>query len=363
MRAEGLEIDVRARFPGFSLEINHSFALKGCTAVFGPSGAGKSTLLRLIAGFARPDAGRVAFRGRAWCDTANGAFVPARRRPVGTVFQEGRLFPHLTIAENLHYADKRSSSEQKRYDMAEIVDAFGLASLMHRRPPGLSGGERQRAAIARTLLTRPDLLLLDEPLSALDGPRKAEIIPYLDDLAERFGAPTIYVSHNVEEIIRLAEEVLILKSGRIEAAGATAATLNAYGDAIGAGDFATASIAEGRVVAHDERYFLTKVAIGNGVVSVPINRAKAIGENVRLRIEARNVAIATAPPSALSIRNVLKAAVTEIKGEDGSPFVTVSMATAGAVIRAQVTRAAAEDLNLSRGLDVFALVKSASFDL
>lgn len=363
MRAEGLEVDVAARFPGFSLSIAHNFALNGCTAVFGPSGAGKSTLLRLIAGFSRPEAGSITFRGQTWFAGDQRRFIPARRRPVGVVFQQDRLFPHLTVEGNLHYADRRCRSADRRYEIAEIIKAFDLEKLLARRPRTLSGGERQRAAIARTLLTRPDLLLLDEPLSALDAGRKGEIIPYLDDLAGRFGAPTLYVSHNIDEIVRLADEVVILKSGRVEAAGPTAATLNAYaGPALSEGA-AHACVFEGRVCAHDRRRLLTKVALGEELISVPLNDSKAVGAPARLRIDARNVAVATVAPSGLSIRNVLKTVVSDISGDEGSPFVTVAMQASGGVLRAQITRAAAEDLGLARGMKVFALVKSASFDL
>ena len=331
-------------------------------AVFGPSGAGKSTLLRLIAGFLRPDAGRICFGETLWCDTERRIFTSPHQRRVGTVFQDGRLFPHLNVEQNLHYADRRSHMNGERYDFSDIVDAFDLSGLLPRAPDTLSGGERQRVALARTLLTRPDLLLLDEPLSALDRRRKAEIIPYLDDLAGRFGAPVIYVSHNLEEIVRLARRTAIMTAGRIDAEGPTAEVLNAYGVGPDADAFAPGAVLEAVVADHDEKRLLTHVSVGEGVLSLPINKHKPVGDAVNIRIDARNVAIATAPPTGLSIRNALPATIAAIKAEGNSPFTIVELMSSGALLRAQVTKAAVEELGLEQGQAVFALVKAASFD-
>ncbi|MEM9495148.1 MAG: molybdenum ABC transporter ATP-binding protein [Pseudomonadota bacterium] len=354
-----LDIRTRIAFDGFSLDVAQSIELSGCTAIFGPSGAGKSTLLRLIAGFAKPDRGAIRFQDTTWCDTEARIFVAPHERPIGMVFQDGRLFPHLTVEQNLLYAERRSSISENGYKRADIIDAFDLSPLLHQRPGKLSGGERQRVALARTLLTRPRLLLLDEPLSALDRDRKSEILPYLEDLPERFGAPVIYVSHNVEEIIRLADRTLIQKDGRIVAAGPTADILSGH-----ATDppFHTGSVLRGVVAAHDEKYLLTRVTIGDGVLSLAQNTRKKIGDAVNIHIDARNVAIATEAPTGLSIRNVLPATVREIGEASDSPFVDVIMDISGAVLKAHVTRAAVDDLSLAPGQSVFALIKSASFD-
>ncbi|MCG8441515.1 MAG: molybdenum ABC transporter ATP-binding protein [Caulobacterales bacterium] len=363
MSAERLFIDARLAFPGFALEVAQPLSLAGCTAVFGPSGGGKSTLLRLIAGLARPDRGRIAIGDTVWCDTARGLFTPAHRRRVGVMFQDGRLFPHLTVEGNLLYADRRSGANAAAYGLPDIIEAFDLAPLLGRRPRSLSGGERQRCALARTLLTRPDLILLDEPLSALDRRRKSEILPYLDDLPARFGAPVIYVSHSVEEVVRLADQAVILAAGRIEAAGPTAQVLNAYGALSGTGAFEAGAIVEGVVAGHDARHLLTRVDIGDGMVSLPMNAHKAPGETVAIRIDARNVAIATSPPADLSIRNVLPATISTVTAHDGSPFVDVTLRGQRAELRAQITRASLEELALTTGREVYALIKSASFDL
>ncbi|MEM8988727.1 MAG: molybdenum ABC transporter ATP-binding protein [Pseudomonadota bacterium] len=362
MSADGLEVSARLELPGFTLEVTQRFSLAGCTAVFGPSGAGKSTLLRLIAGFARPDTGRIAFRGRLWCDGRRGAFVPPHERRVGLMFQDGRLFPHLSVAQNLSYADRRSGGDGDiRYGLDDIVDAFDLSPLLARRPNSLSGGERQRAALGRILLSRPDLLLLDEPLSALDRRRKAEILPYLYDLPGRFGMPAIYVSHNVEEILRLADETVILNAGRVAAHGPTVEVLNAH-DALSDNE-SGGSIVEGVVDTHDPIHLLTRVRIGNAVISLPIDRGKSVGETVALRIDARNVALATSPPTGLSIRNVLAGTILELRDEAQSPFTDVLLRVEQTQLRAQVTKAAVEDLGLAPGRPVYALVKSASFDV
>lgn len=363
MSIDQLDIEARCAFSEFSLDVKQKIPLAGCTAVFGPSGAGKSTLLRLIAGFQRADAGRIAFGEAVWCDKAAGVHVPADRRPVGYMFQDGRLFPHLTVSQNLHYADKRSDPDDASYSFSDVVDAFDLQTLLERRPATLSGGERQRVALARTLLTRPKLLLLDEPLSALDRRRKAEIIPYLDDLAGRFGAPAIYVSHNVDEIVRIADQTLILQSGRIEAQGATAEILNAYGVDMGVGAFEIGAIVTGVVRRHDEKYALTDVTLGDGVISLPINRAKAPGDAVNIRIDARNVAIAKSAPKDISIRNTLPATIAAINPRADSPFVDIALRVGEIELQAQITRAASDDLSLAPGLSVYALVKTASFEI
>ena len=363
MFIDHIEIETRNAFAGFALDVKQKIPLAGCTAVFGPSGAGKSTLLRLIAGFLRPDAGRIVFGEALWCDTGAGVHVPAHRRPVGTVFQDGRLFPHLNVEQNLLYADKRADPGEATFAIGDIVAAFDLKPLLDRGPDTLSGGERQRVALARTMLTRPKLLLLDEPLSALDRGRKAEIIPYLDGLAGRFGAPVIYVSHNVDEIVRIADQTVILNSGRVEAVGATADVLNAYGVDAGAGAFEKGAVITGAVIDHDTAYRLTRVAIGDGVVSLPINERKLAGEAVNIRIDARNVAIAAAAPKDISIRNVLPATIATMTRRPDSPFVDIVLRVGDATLLSQITKAASDDLALASGQSVHALVKTASFEI
>ncbi len=361
MSIKRLKIEVEHRAGDFSLETAATFEADGCVAVFGPSGAGKSTLLRLIAGHARPQRGRIEYDGAVWVDTAKKIFTPPHLRSVGTVFQDGRLFPHLTVEQNLRYAVERAPLREDGAGVEETVAAFDLAPLLGRRPETLSGGERQRVALARTMLTRPQLLLLDEPLSALDRKRKEEILPYLDNLSESFGAPALYVSHNVDEVIRIADRTIILTDGRIEATGETAEIMNAYGLSAGAEIDSPGAILTATVTEHDTTYGLTRVSIGGSVISLPINEAKAVGANVGVRIDARNVAIALNRPEAISIRNILPATIASLEGRDGSAFVDVVMDVDGTRLRAQVTRAASDDLSLAPGVRVYALVKTAGF--
>ena len=355
-----LDIKATLTFADFEFDIAEIIPLEGCTAIFGPSGAGKSTLIRLIAGLIRPDTGRIVWTDDVWCDIATKTFKPPHKRGVGVVFQDGRLFPHLSVEKNLLYADKRSADNGSHIRFEDIVSAFDLAPLLHRAPSALSGGERQRIAIARTLLSRPKLLLLDEPLSALDRQRKADILPYLDDLSEQFDLPVIYVSHNIAEIIRLSERTLIMKKGRKKAFGATTAVLNEYG-ALTEGEEKFALL-QGEVSAHDEAYRLTTIAIAGGEISMPMTTQQSIGDKVVIRIGARDVAICKTRPDAISIRNALPATIAQIESHPNSPFSIVTLDCAGALISAQVTRAAISDLGLDVGQPGFALVKSASFD-
>ncbi|MEM8770138.1 MAG: molybdenum ABC transporter ATP-binding protein [Pseudomonadota bacterium] len=355
MSDDNLDFSASLTLGDFVTDIDCAISLQGCTGLFGASGAGKSTLIRLIAGFLQPSRGRISYRGAVWYDRVAGVFTPAYKRGVGVVFQDARLFPHLTVEKNLLYADRRSDCS--RYGFDEIADAFDLSSLFARLPSSLSGGERQRVALARTLLTRPDLLLLDEPLSALDAKRKAAILPYLDDLPKRFGAPVIYVSHNVDEIVRLASRTIILKHGRIEAEGATADVLNAHGDD------AQGVIVTGVIAGHDDHYSLTRIDVGAGALALPINKNKTVGETVNLRIDARSVVLARSPLDGLSIRNHLPATIRAIATNDErASFVDVLLDAQGIALRAQVTREAADVLGLAPGGNVYALVKSASFD-
>lgn len=356
MDGKVLTLSIRLRLPDLDIDVDQSAPLSGCTALFGPSGAGKTTLLRLIAGFTRPDAGRIAFDGDVWCDTGARRFTPAHQRGVGVMFQDARLFPHLSVAQNLQYAERRSEAAGRGLSVAEAVDAFGLEALLERRPASLSGGERQRCALARTLLSRPRLMLLDEPLASLDDARKQEILPYLQRLPERFGAPVIYVSHSVHEIAALAQTVLRFEGGRISASGSTADVLNAY---LGDNVSHTASVVAGRVLAHDDAAMLTRIDLGGARLSAPINRRLPIGAEVNIWIDARDVAIALEPPRGLSIRNALPAVVETIAPRHASPMAEVSMRVNGAVLRAELTRAAVNELGVAPGQEVTALVKTA----
>ncbi|MBI1394122.1 MAG: molybdenum ABC transporter ATP-binding protein [Alphaproteobacteria bacterium] len=357
MLDDALEIDARLALRDLSLSFRMEWKAEGCLGVVGASGAGKTTLLRLIAGLERPDDGRIRFGDEIWCSGPDGVFAPPHRRRVGFVFQDARLFPHLSVDGNLRYAARRAGVGPDK--MMEAVDAFGLEPLLDRRPATLSGGERQRAAIARAILSAPRLLLLDEPLSALDAGRRREILPYLDALPRRFGVPIILVSHNSAEIARLADNTAILVDGRIEGPGQTAAQLNAYHAATSGRE--AFSVIACRVERRNDEMSLTHVRFGEYMISLP-----AIGQHpgdaINVRIDARDVALSLVPPDKLSIRNVLPGTIVSIENDPAGPWATATLDCNGAMLRAIVTRAAVADLGLRPGMGACALIKSATFE-
>ncbi len=352
----------RLRFGDFDLDARIETSLSGTTALFGPSGGGKSTLLRVIAGLESRAGGHVTFDGEVWADTARGVFIRPHRRPVGIVFQDGRLFPHLTVAGNLRYADRRSRDRAGSVDMETVIDRLSLAPLLSRRPETLSGGERQRVALGRTLLTRPRLLLLDEPLSALDRDRKADILPYLRDLPETFGIPTLYVSHAVEEIAQLAQTVIVLAEGRVRGIGPVAGMLERVDLQPVTGRFESGALLEARVTEQDGRWRLTRLDLEGQPLVMPMLSALTVGEIVRLRVRARDVTLAVIRPGGISTRNILAGTVDDIAAETDTAFAEVTVALGTQRLRARVTREAVDALGLERGAPVHALVKSASFD-
>lgn len=330
------------------------------TAIFGPSGSGKSTLLRALAGLERGATGRLSLGREVWLDSARGIDLPVHRRPVGYMFQEARLFPHLSCLGNLRYAEKRARRERQVVGFDEVVDALDLAPLLPRRPAGLSGGERQRVALGRTLLAQPRLLLLDEPMAALDTSRKMEILPYLEALHPRFGIPTLYVSHSVDEVALLADRMLVLRGGRVTTQGRTAEIfeqldLGPLADRRGA-----ASVVAARVVRHDSEYHLTWLDLAGQTLVVPKREHFAEGEEACVVIRARDVSLATRRPQGVSIQNVLAGRVCEVKELEGSAFAEVLVDLGAHRLRSRITRLSCYDLKLAIGSPVFALLKSVS---
>ena len=357
-----LDIDVSTSLEHLDLTVRQQLDAPGITAVFGPSGSGKSTLLRILAGFQQA-AGRVTFRGSVWQDTATRTFVPAHRRPVGYMFQDARLFSHLSVAGNLRYAERRADEgDDPEFSLDHVIEAFDLAALLGRRPTTLSGGERQRVALARTLLNRPRLLLLDEPLAALDIDRKSDIMPYLEALPTRFHIPTLYVSHSADEVAHLADQMLVLTRGHVHASGPTAEVMQSLDIQAVMGRFEAGALIEATVLDHDEKYHLTNLALGNQRLTMPMVSRLPAGATVRLRIRARDVALASARPEGISIRNVLTGHIAEITEYPDSPFAEALVEVGGANVRARVTRAAADEMHLAAGSPVFALIKSIAFD-
>ena len=366
-----LAIDIRLTRDEFSLRFDAELQLKGITAVFGPSGAGKTTLLRVVAGLEKGAVGRVALGDELWQDTDRRVMVPAHARHLGYVFQDGRLFPHLSVEGNLLFAAERAQRRNRggrapeadtritsETSMSAVVRALDLKNLLARKPDTLSGGEVQRVAMGRALLTAPRIMLLDEPLSALDLQRKAEIIPYVERLTGDFGVPVLYVTHNVDEVTRLASSMVLLAEGRVAAMGGVADILERVELWPITGRLEAGSVLE--AIAGKTRDGMTSLDLQGETLRVPAIGVAA-GKPVHLRVQARDVAVACERPERLSIRNVLSAIVVNIEFTE-SPFVELLLDVNGQHLRSRVTREAVEDLGLRVGQPVFALVKSVAFE-
>lgn len=344
-------------YPGFSLDVDLQLPERGVTALFGPSGSGKTTLLRCIAGLEQAPGGLLKVNDEVWQEGAK--FLPVHRRALGYVFQEASLFPHLSVRRNLEYGLKRIPESGRKVQLEQVVELLGLRQLIDRRDPAkLSGGERQRVAIARALLTSPRLLLMDEPLSALDAASKQEILPYLEGLHGELEIPVVYVSHALDEVARLADHVVLLDKGRAIASGALNEILarldlpTAHLDEAGV-------VIEARVAAHDEAYHLTRLDFSGGSLWVG-KVERAAGTLARARVLARDVSIATVAPQGSSISNILHARITGIHDE-GVDKVMVRMAVgASHVLLSRITRRSRDLLGLTVGMEVFAQVKSVA---
>jgi molybdate transport system ATP-binding protein len=359
--APTLSVTTRIGFRNFSLDFSHVFRMTGVTALFGPSGAGKSTLLRILAGLEDGAAGRIEFDGEVWLDSEAGRSVPAHRRGVGYVFQDARLFTHLDVRQNLLFAHRRANDSGNGAEFTEVVEALDLEPLLERETERLSGGERQRVAIGRALLTRPRLLLLDEPLAAMDAARKGEILPYIERLHGEFGIPAIYVSHSVDEVARLADRMVVMTAGRVVASGAAVEILERPDLQDITGHFEAGAIIDATVIDHDCDFRLTRVEFCGQPILMPMVDLP-IGDVVRLRIRARDVALATRRPESVSVRNVIEGALTKVIEEKDTAFAEAFVDAGGGLLRARISRKAVADLGLKPGLRVFALVKSVSFD-
>ncbi len=350
----GLTISAKGRNGAFTVEAQF-VAEGGVTALFGHSGAGKTTLLKMIAGTLQPDSGRIAVDNFVLFDAEKGINLPPEKRRIGYVFQDARLFPHMNVRRNLTYA-RWAGKRQSLRNFDEVVTLLGIGHLLDRRPATLSGGERQRVAIGRALLSDPALLLLDEPLSSLDHARRQEILPFIERLREESRVPVVYVSHEIDEVARLADEIVLLSGGRVMASGAAADVfplINANSEGGGV-------LLEGRVSTYDDCYKLAEIDLGGA--SFQLSDAGLQQDmHVRLRVRARDVSIARKVPEAISIRNLLPVRVTGIEASEG-PNAYVSLDFDGRCLGARLTRRSVDDLALRVGDEVVALVKAVSVD-
>jgi molybdate transport system ATP-binding protein len=354
-----LSVVVRHRLGDFLLDAAFESG-GGLTALFGRSGSGKTSLVNAVAGLIRPQRGHIVVDGEVLTDTASGAFVPARRRHVGYVFQEGRLFPHLTVRQNLLYGYWFASRRGRPGEVEHVINLLGLGELLGRRPANLSGGEKQRVAIGRALLAQPRLLVMDEPLASLDEARKTEILPYIERLRDEFAIPIVYVSHAIAEVTRLATTMVVMSEGRVAAVGPPAAIMGRIDLFPLTGRAEAGAILSTRVAEHDIRFGLTTLRAAAGELRVPYIDMR-LGTQLRVRIRARDVMIALEPPRGLSALNILPGRVAEIGPADG-PIVEIRLDCAGEALIARLTRRSVESLGLVPGRQVYAVIKSIAFD-
>ena len=353
-----LAVDIRHGLGNFVLDARFETGA-GLVALLGRSGSGKTSIINAIAGLIKPDQGRVKVDDVVLVDTAQKIFLPPHRRQVGYVFQEGRLFPHLTVRQNLLYgrwfARRGAASE-----FEAVVDLLGIGALLERRPGRLSGGEKQRVAIGRALLANPRLLLMDEPLASLDEARKAEILPYIERLRDQARVPIVYVSHSIAEVARLASTVVLLSEGKVAAVGPTAQVMHRLDLFPLTGRAEAGALIEAAVERHDEEFGLTELRSRGGLWKLPRLDAP-LGARVRLRVRARDVMIARSSPLDLSALNVFCGRISNI-GSPHGPIVEVRLDCDGDVLIARLTRYSVQRLGLAPGTPVYALIKSVALD-
>jgi molybdate transport system ATP-binding protein len=350
-----IEARFRIERGDFTLDVDLSIPAQGLTSLFGPSGCGKTTLLRAIAGIEHHRGGFLKVGNLIW--QKDNRFVPPHRRPLGYVFQEASLFAHLTVRRNLEYGVKRVPKAERSVSLEQAIQLLDIELLLERKPDRLSGGERQRVAIARALAASPRLLLMDEPLAALDLNRKQEILPYIESMYQTLDIPVIYVSHSADEVARLADHLVLLETGRIKASGAIIDMLTRLDLPLAHGSDAEALI-KATVAGHDEKYHLTHLDSAGGRFTV-IRKDLPIGSAVRLRVAARDVSLTLKPQSDTSILNIFPATVDKLIPE-GKAQVTVRLIVGSVPMLARVTRKSARILDLKPGKLVYAQAKSVA---
>jgi molybdate transport system ATP-binding protein len=354
-----IEIDVEKRLGAFALKVAYR-GDSALTALFGRSGSGKSSVLNLVAGLGRPDRGRIAVGDRVLFDSAAGVDVPAEKRRVGYVFQDGLLLPHLSVRQNLLYGRFFTPPAERWAELEKITTLLDLAPLLERRPHKLSGGEKQRVAIGRALLASPRLLLMDEPLASLDAGRRGEILYYIERLRDEVGLPILYVSHEIEEVVRLADQLVLMSDGAVAAAGPVHELMSRIELRRMIGRYEGGAVIEAKVAAQDLESGLARLTFSGGELLIPDVDA-LVGEPLRIRIRARDVSIALERPRDISVLNCFAGRVVEI-GTDPGSSTDVRIDVAGTTILARITRHSAARLKLAPGSEVWALVKAVSLD-
>jgi molybdate transport system ATP-binding protein len=355
-----LKVDIRLQRGAFRLDAKFAAPTPGVTALFGRSGCGKTTLINLLAGLIRQGEGSLALGDEIWFDSTRGICVRAEQRRIGYVFQDARLFPHYTVRGNLLYGAPRAGTGASSA-MEEVVALLGLEPLLPRRPGALSGGERQRVALGRALLAQPRLLLLDEPLASIDASRRGEVLPYLTRLRDHYAIPMVFVSHQFDEVLQLATQLVVMDQGQVVVAGDVNAVSLAPSLREIVGPDAAGAVIEGRVVHVDSNTELASIAIGNDENLLRIaSRQLALDQRVRVQLLARDLILAVEEPRGLSVRNQLRGRVRTITADGGGDLVEVEVGSV--TLLARITPAATRELSLKPGSDIWVLVKAVSFN-
>jgi molybdate transport system ATP-binding protein len=354
-----LSVLLRHRFPTVQMDMAFEVPTPGMTVLFGPSGAGKSTIISAAAGLLRPDECRIVIDDQVLVDTASGVWLSPERRRVGLVFQDARLFPHMSVATNLRFGLRRAPPGPVQFD--EVVELLGIGALLMRRPHTLSGGERQRVAIGRALLAQPHLLLMDEPLASLDVARKSEIMPYLTRLKTKLKLPVLYVTHSLDEVVQLGDSLVLIDAGRVIACGPVS-EIAAHADLPLAQRDDAGAVVLCRVAEHDAGRELSRLEGGGAEFWVPLLDAP-LGAERRIRIPAREVILASKPPAFISLHNIVPGSVRRIADDGTRRSVLVEIALPNGSLVSRVTSDAIARLALAPGEPVLALVKSTSIEV
>ncbi len=355
-----LEVSVAKSLGSFDLNAQFQCPAKGIVALFGRSGAGKTSVVNALAGLLRPDAGRIAVAGSVLFDSARGIDLPPEKRRLGYVFQEGRLFPHYSVRGNLLYGAKRAPQQAEGVTLDQVVDLLGLGDLLGRRPRDLSGGEKQRVALGRALLAKPRLLLMDEPLASLDQPRKEEVLPFIERLRDELDLPIVYVTHAMEEIVRLADTMVLIDDGRVAATGPVEEITGRLELRPLTGRYEAGATLPVAVARHEPSDQLSVLAFDGGELFVR-QLDLSEGARLRVRVRARDVAIALSPPHDSSMLNVLSGIVAEI-GTDPGALVDLRIQVGGQALWARITKRSLRRLGLVEGTQVYALIKTVAID-
>ena len=355
-----IQVRLKLNYSGFALDVDLQLPGRGVTALFGHSGSGKTTCLRCIAGLEKAEEGFIQINDEVWQDSRQKIFVPPHKRAIGYVFQEASLFAHLSVLANLEFGLKRIPKQQRRVDMAHATELLGIGHLLDRHPLHLSGGERQRVGIARALLTSPKLLLMDEPLAALDSQRKNEILPYLQRLHDELDIPVLYVSHSQDEVARLADHIVLLSDGQALASGPIGETLARLDLPLAMGDDAGVVI-EGHVSAYDIDYQLLTLQLPNSGLNLRVPHSPMTeGQTLRCKVQARDVSLSLHSVEQSSILNRLPVTVISELGADNAAHVLIRLDAGGTPLLARITRYSRDQLGIHPGQALWAQIKAVA---